>query len=64
MNWNHFTILLPLILLKERKQEKYQNSVYQLTQRITAEEWNPDTIAARQKNFAQRAVHIWQSDFL
>lgn len=48
----------------QSKQEKYQNSVYQLTQRITAEEWNPDTIAARQRNFAQRAVHIWQSDFL
>ncbi len=48
----------------QSKQEKYQNSVYQLTQRITAEEWNPDTIAVRQRHFAQRAVHIWQSDFL
>ena len=46
-----------------KKQDIYQNSVYQLTQNILAEEWTPDTLANRQKYLAQRAVHIWQSDF-
>lgn len=45
------------------KREKYQQSVYTLTQRITAEEWTPDTLATRQRYLAQRAVHIWRSDF-
>lgn len=45
------------------KRDKYQQSVYTLTQRITAEEWTPDTLAARQRYLAQRAVHIWRSDF-
>ncbi|NJO78978.1 MAG: DUF262 domain-containing protein [Cyanobacteria bacterium RM1_2_2] len=46
------------------KQEAYRQSVYQLTQNILAEEWTPDSLAARQRHLAQRAVHIWQSDFL
>lgn len=45
------------------KREKYQQSIYTLTQRIMAEEWNPDTLAARQKYLAQRAIHIWRADF-
>lgn len=45
------------------KQEKYQQSVYKLTQRIMAEEWTPDTLATRQRHLANRAVHIWRSDF-
>ena len=45
------------------KREKYQQSVYTLTQGITAEEWTPDTLATRQRYLAQRAVHIWRSDF-
>ena len=45
------------------KQEAYQKSVYTLTNNILAEEWTPDTIAARQKRLSQRAVHIWKSDF-
>lgn len=45
------------------KQEKYQQSVYTLTQRIVAEEWTPNTLATRQRNLAQRAVHIWRSGF-
>lgn len=45
------------------KQEKYQQSVYALTKNILAEDWTPDAIAARQRNLARRAVHIWQSDF-
>lgn len=45
------------------KQEVYQQSVYKLTQNILAEEWNLNTLATRQKYLAQRAVHIWKSDF-
>jgi uncharacterized protein with ParB-like and HNH nuclease domain len=45
------------------KREKYRQSVYTLTQSITAEDWNPDTLVARQKYLAQRAAHIWRSDF-
>ncbi len=45
------------------KREKYQQSVYTLTQRIMAEEWTPNTLATRQRHLAQRAVHIWRSDF-
>jgi hypothetical protein len=45
------------------KRDKYQQSVYTLTQKVTAEEWTPDTLAARQRYLAQRAVHIWRSDF-
>ncbi|MFM8293997.1 MAG: DUF262 domain-containing protein [Microcystaceae cyanobacterium] len=46
------------------KQEAYQQSVYQLTQNILAEDWTPDTLATRQRHLAQRAIHIWRSDFL
>ena len=46
-----------------KKQEIYQNSIYQLTQNILAEEWTPNTLANRQKYLAQQAVHIWKSDF-
>lgn len=45
------------------KREVYQQSVYKLTQDILAEEWAPDTLATRQKHLAQRATHIWRSDF-
>lgn len=45
------------------KLEKYQHSVYALTKKIVAEDWTPDSIAARQRNLARRAVHIWKSDF-
>lgn len=45
------------------KREKYQQSVYALTKNIMAEDWTPDAIAARQRNLAQRAVHVWKSDF-
>lgn len=45
------------------KREVYQQSVYRLTQNILAEEWTPNTLATRQKTLAQRAVHIWRSDF-
>lgn len=45
------------------KRAVYQESVYKLTQNILAEEWTPDTLATRQRYLAQRAVHIWRSDF-
>lgn len=45
------------------KQEAYNQSVYQLTKNILAEEWTPDALASRQRKLAQRAVHIWKSDF-
>lgn len=45
------------------KRGVYQESVYKLTQNILAEEWTPDTLATRQRYLAQRAVHIWRSDF-
>ncbi len=41
----------------------YQQSVYTLTKRVLAEEWNPNTLAKRQRHMAQRAVHIWKVDF-
>ncbi|XFA73032.1 DUF262 domain-containing HNH endonuclease family protein [Thermosynechococcaceae cyanobacterium Okahandja] len=47
-----------------RKREAYQQSVYKLTRDISAEDWSPDTLATRQKYLAQRAIHIWRSDFL
>jgi uncharacterized protein with ParB-like and HNH nuclease domain len=42
----------------------YQQSVYTLTQNILAEAWTPNTLTTRQRHLAQRAVHIWRSDFL
>ncbi|MDM9382808.1 DUF262 domain-containing HNH endonuclease family protein [Chlorogloeopsis sp. ULAP01] len=48
----------------QTKKEIYQQCVYTLTRRITAEEWTPDAIATRHRYLAQRAVHIWKSDFL
>ncbi len=46
------------------KRNKYQQSVYALTQNILAEEWTIDSIVKRQNNLATRAVHIWRADFL
>lgn len=46
------------------KRDKYQQSVYALTKKITAEEWTPDAIVFRQKQLAKRAIHIWKSDFI
>ncbi|MGG6268342.1 DUF262 domain-containing protein [Leptolyngbya sp. AN03gr2] len=49
--------------LYEIKRESYQQSVYQLTRSILSEEWTPNTLAARQRQLAQRAAHIWRTDF-
>ncbi|MFM6172272.1 MAG: DUF262 domain-containing protein [Sphaerospermopsis kisseleviana] len=45
------------------KRESYQQSAYKLTQDVLAEEWTPHTLATRQRRLAQRATHIWKSDF-
>jgi uncharacterized protein with ParB-like and HNH nuclease domain len=45
------------------KQQCYQQSAYHLSQTILAEEWTPTTLATRQRHLAQRATHIWRSDF-
>jgi uncharacterized protein with ParB-like and HNH nuclease domain len=45
------------------KQPYYSQSTYRLTQQITAEDWTPNTIAARQERLARRAVQIWKADF-
>ncbi|MEM9948698.1 MAG: DUF262 domain-containing protein [Cyanobacteria bacterium P01_D01_bin.36] len=45
------------------KSETYQQSVYNLTRNVAAEEWTVNTIASRQRQLAQRATHIWRSDF-
>lgn len=45
------------------KRRVYQQSVYKLTQNILAEEWTPNTLTTRQRHLAQRATHIWRSDF-
>jgi hypothetical protein len=41
----------------------YARSGYSLTRGIVVEEWSPEAIAARQSSLADRAVHIWRSDF-
>lgn len=46
-----------------RKQEKYQESKYSLTQKIQGEEWTPDAIANRQQSLARLAVQAWRADF-
>ncbi|MCW6037589.1 DUF262 domain-containing HNH endonuclease family protein [Spirulina subsalsa FACHB-351] len=45
------------------KREVYQQSVYQLTQNIETEEWTPNALTTRQRHLAQRAIHVWRSDF-
>jgi uncharacterized protein with ParB-like and HNH nuclease domain len=45
------------------KRESYQQSAYKLTQEILAEEWTPNTLTTRQRHLAQKATHIWKSDF-
>ncbi len=45
------------------KREIYQQSNYQLTKNIQAEEWNPDSLHRRQIQLAQKATQIWRSHF-
>ncbi len=46
-----------------RKQEKYQESKYSLTQDIQGEDWTPDAIANRQQHLGRLAVQVWRADF-
>jgi hypothetical protein len=48
------------------KRHAYSQSVYALTRRIpeiAPERWTPDLLDARQRYMAQRAAHLWRSDF-
>jgi uncharacterized protein with ParB-like and HNH nuclease domain len=45
------------------KKALYEKSTYFLPKGVTAEDWTTDTLAARQRTLAQRAVHIWRTDF-
>jgi hypothetical protein len=48
------------------KRHAYSQSLYALTRRIpeiAPERWTPDLLDARQRHMAQRAVHLWRSDF-
>ncbi len=46
------------------KQQTYQQSLYRLTQGISAQEWTADSLVDRQNHLAQQAVQIWQPDFV
>jgi len=46
------------------KKDFYQKSSYSLTQKILAEEWNPDSLSRRQEHLAKRAISIWRSPFI
>jgi hypothetical protein len=46
--------------------EKYQQSRYNLTQRIpeiAPEQWTFPLLEERQRGLAERAVYIWRADF-
>jgi hypothetical protein len=48
------------------KRKAYADSRYQLTRRIAEmapEEWTPEFLEKRQRDLADRAVHLWRSDF-
>ncbi|MGY6528689.1 MAG: DUF262 domain-containing protein [Cyanobacterium sp.] len=46
------------------KKDFYQKSSYSLTQKILAEEWNPESLNRRQQHLAKRAISIWRSPFI
>ena len=48
------------------KLTEYARSVYALTRRIpeiAPEQWTPELLDARQRQLADRAVHLWRADF-
>jgi hypothetical protein len=48
------------------KVSRYQESAYKTTRDIAPlapEEWTPELLSLRQRQFAQRAVHLWRSDY-
>lgn len=51
----------------DEKLDAYGGSRYVLTKRLpetAPERWTPDNISERQRRMAERAVHIWRSDFV
>ncbi len=50
----------------DEKLDMYKNSAYALTKKIAEtapEEWTPEFVNKRQKQLAERAAHLWRSDF-
>ena len=47
----------------EEKQKLYQQSNYQITKDIQAEEWTMSSIVNRQERMAKRAKQIWRVDY-
>ncbi|PZO09195.1 MAG: hypothetical protein DCF25_21870 [Leptolyngbya foveolarum] len=47
----------------DEKKKVYQQSVYQITQNIQAEDWNMSSIVRRQESMAEKAVCIWRIDY-
>lgn len=47
-----------------RKREVYATSKFAMTCGITAEDWSPETVRARQERMAERAVAIWRIEAL
>ena len=47
----------------EEKKQVYQQSAYQITKDVQAEEWNMSSIVRRQENMAERAVQIWKVNY-
>lgn len=48
------------------KLELYRDSAYEQTKQLSESgttEWSPATLMARQRRMAERAAHIWRSDF-
>jgi hypothetical protein len=48
------------------KSASYAESSYRLSKDVAesgAEEWTPARLMARQRKMAERAVHLWRSDF-
>ncbi len=51
----------------DEKCEVYKNSAYELTKElpeIAPEIWTPELVNKRQQRLAERAVHLWRSDFV
>ncbi len=51
----------------DEKCEAYKNSAYELTKElpeIAPETWTPELVNKRQQRLAERAVHLWRSDFV
>lgn len=47
----------------EEKKKAYQQSSYEMTKDIVADEWTMSEIVKRQEMMADRAVHIWRIDY-